>query len=123
MPNIGFFDIPADDVDRAKEFYTALLGWTIEPVPDFPDPGQHRHTIVTGPHAEGTVNAGGLYQRHGSTGIMNFVIVPDLDVVLVHVEKLGGRVILPRTGIENVGFFAVMQDTEGNILGLLQRPS
>ena len=31
MANIGYFDIPADNVDRAKHFYRTLLGWKIEP--------------------------------------------------------------------------------------------
>lgn len=31
MTNIGHFMIPADDVSRAKAFYSALLGWKIEP--------------------------------------------------------------------------------------------
>jgi hypothetical protein len=29
MRNIGWFDIPADDVGRAKKFYQSLLGWRI----------------------------------------------------------------------------------------------
>ena len=123
MPNIGFFDIPADDVDRAKNFYTGLLGWTIEPLAGFPDPAQRRHSIVTGPAGDGTVNTGGLYQRHGSNGIMDFVLVSDLDAVLAKVGPLGGKIVLEKTSIEAVGSFAVIQDTEGNILGLLQRPA
>jgi predicted enzyme related to lactoylglutathione lyase len=31
MANIGFFQIPADDVGRAKKFYQSLFGWKIEP--------------------------------------------------------------------------------------------
>ena len=31
MANIIYFEIPADDVDRAKRFYNSLLGWKIEP--------------------------------------------------------------------------------------------
>ena len=31
MPNIAYFEIPANNVDRAKHFYHALLGWKIEP--------------------------------------------------------------------------------------------
>lgn len=38
MANIVYFEIPADNVDRAKHLYHSLLGWKIEstkvPVPD-----------------------------------------------------------------------------------------
>jgi uncharacterized protein len=33
MPTIVHFDIPADDVERAKKFYTDLFGWKIEKWP------------------------------------------------------------------------------------------
>jgi predicted enzyme related to lactoylglutathione lyase len=32
MPNIAYFEIPADNVDRAKHFYKNVLGWKIEPI-------------------------------------------------------------------------------------------
>jgi len=33
MPTIVHFEIPADDVDRAKYFYTDLFNWKIEEIP------------------------------------------------------------------------------------------
>jgi predicted enzyme related to lactoylglutathione lyase len=30
MPTIVHFDIPADDPERAKKFYSDLFGWKIE---------------------------------------------------------------------------------------------
>jgi predicted enzyme related to lactoylglutathione lyase len=29
-PTVVHFEIPADDIDRARKFYTALFGWKIE---------------------------------------------------------------------------------------------
>jgi uncharacterized protein len=121
MANIGFFDIPANDVGRAKSFYHKLLGWKIEPAEDFPFPEQQRHTIVTGGPAEGTVNIGGLYKRHGPGPILIFSELADIDAVLAKVEKLSGKIVLPRGGVEGVGFFAVIADTEGNMFGLHQK--
>jgi hypothetical protein len=31
MANPGFFQVPVDDVRRAKKFYQSLPGWKIEP--------------------------------------------------------------------------------------------
>lgn len=122
MANIGFFDIPADDVARAGKFYRSLLGWKIEPAKDFPFPEHQRHTIVTGKPEEGAVSSGGLYKRHGPGPILLFAEVTDIDAVLANVENLGGKITLPKGGIEGVGFFAVIMDTEGNAIGLHQRP-
>ena len=33
MPTIVHFDIPADDMNRAKKFYKELFDWKIESVP------------------------------------------------------------------------------------------
>ena len=49
---------------------------------------------------------------------MNFVSVEDIDRVLSNVEKLGGRIMLPKNEIKTVGLVAVIQDTEGNVIGL-----
>jgi predicted enzyme related to lactoylglutathione lyase len=37
-------------------------------------------------------------------------------------EKLGGKIVMPRTGIHYVGFVAVIEDTEGNVFGLWKPP-
>jgi predicted enzyme related to lactoylglutathione lyase len=41
-----------------------------------------------------------------------------MDAMLARVESAGGTVILPRTEIAPNGFIAVVQDTEGNHVGL-----
>jgi predicted enzyme related to lactoylglutathione lyase len=37
MPTIVHFEIPVDDVERAKKFYTDIFGWKIEKWPDIDD--------------------------------------------------------------------------------------
>jgi predicted enzyme related to lactoylglutathione lyase len=122
MANIGHFMIPADNVDRAKEFYHALLGWTIEPPVAAADPAamaeMQYHDISTGAAQKGTMNTGGLYKRHRNEPILNFVIVNDIDTVQAKVEKLGGRIMMPKNEIRGVGQVVMIQDTEGNVIGL-----
>ena len=59
MANIAYFEIPADNVDRAKKFYQSLLGWTIEPTKTPMDPAMvasmQYHDISTGEPEEGTL--------------------------------------------------------------------
>ena len=122
MANIGHFMIPADNVDRAKHFYSTLLGWTIEPVGTPGDmagmAAMQYHDIRTGAALQGTMNTGGLYKRHMSEPILNFVIVDDIDAVQAKVEKLGGKITLPKQDIAGVGLVVMIQDTEGNVIGL-----
>jgi uncharacterized protein len=124
MPNIAYFEIPADNVDRAKKFYHALLGWTIEPTKSMGDPAKMKamqyQDVVTGEKQEGTLSMGGMYKRQMTEQIMNYVMVEDLDMVTAKVEKLGGKIIVPKMAIKGVGWTVIIQDTEGNVLGLWQ---
>jgi uncharacterized protein len=122
MANIGHFMIPADNVDRAKRFYSALLGWKIEPPRTPVDPAimaeMQYYDISTGTARKGMMNTGGLYRRHMAEPILDFVIVDDIDTVQANVEKLGGRIVRPKEEIKGVGLVVMIQDTEGNAIGL-----
>ena len=123
MANLAYFEIPADNVDRAKRFYHALLGWKIEPTRTPMDPAtvasMQYQDISTGEAQEGTLNMGGMYKRQmQGTPIINYVMVEDIDIVLAKVEKLGGKIVLPKMEVKSVGLTAIIQDTEGNAIGL-----
>ena len=122
MPNIAHFMIPADDVQRAKRFYHTLLGWKIGPTKNPMDPAKmaamQYHDISTGAAQEGTMNTGGLYRRHMTESILTFVEVGDIDKVLAKVEKLGGKIVMPKEMIKGVGLVAIIRDTEGNGIGI-----
>jgi predicted enzyme related to lactoylglutathione lyase len=123
MPNIAYFEIPADNIDRAKRFYQSVLGWKIEPTKTPMDPAlaasMQYHDIITGDAKEGTMNMGGMYKRQmPDTPIIDYIMVDNLDNVLASVEKSGGKIIMPVKEITSVGFTAIIQDTEGNPIGL-----
>jgi predicted enzyme related to lactoylglutathione lyase len=122
MANISHFMVPADDVSRARKFYSSLLGWTIEPVHDTPGmPGMDAmqyHEIRTGPARAGSLNSGGLYRRHMNEPVLNFAEVEDLDAAVAKVETLGGKITMPATAIPGVGRVAMILDSEGNLFGI-----
>jgi uncharacterized protein len=122
MANIAYFEIPADNVDRAKHFYNALLGWKVAPTKSMGDPAKmtamQYQDVVTGDAKEGTLNMGGMYKRQMTEQIMNYVMVDDLDKVMAKVAKLGGKIVVPKMAIKGVGWTVIIQDTEGNALGL-----
>src|SRR5665647_2539684 len=59
MANIGYFQVPADDVGRAKKFYQSLLGWKLEPDTTLENKTLEWQNIITGEPETGTMNAGG----------------------------------------------------------------
>ena len=127
MANIIYFEIPADDVDRAKRFYHSLLGWKIEPtkvsVSDMAS--MQYQDIITGESNEvtpmgGTLSMGGMYKRQMNEPIVNYVMVDDIDEKIAMVEKLGGKIAVPKRELESVGQFVIIQDTEGNVIALFK---
>jgi len=127
MANIVYFEIPADDVDRAKRFYNSLLGWKIEPTKvSIPDMASMQYQdIITGETKEvtpmcGTLSMGGMYKRQMNEPIINYVMVDDIDKMIAMVEKLGGKIAVPKKEIKSVGQIVIIQDTEGNAIGLFK---
>lgn len=116
------FEIPADDLGRAGEFYRAAFGWELTPMPEVD------YTVVmttpadeTGrPKEPGAIN-GGMFTRDAARPAPVVTIdVPDVDTALATVEQLGGSVVLPKTPVMGMGFAAYFRDSEGNVVGLWQ---
>jgi hypothetical protein len=121
MPNIGYFEIPADDVGRAKKFYSSLLGWEISPtgMPGSVSPEMEYQDVKCGEPKEGTLSMGGMYRRQmPGSPIIIYAMVEDIDRVLSRVEKLGGKIWVPKMKVEGVGEVAVLGDPEGNGFGV-----
>ncbi|HEY0793178.1 MAG TPA: VOC family protein [Chthoniobacterales bacterium] len=115
--SIVWFDIPADDIERAKSFYGALFGWKIN---RFPGPTQYWQ-IDTGGSDDSP--DGGLMKRQNPQhrGITNYVSVTSADESAAKVEQLGGKICIPKTAVAQMGYFAVCQDPEGNTFALWEK--
>lgn len=114
--NIVWFEIPADNVERAKNFYSALFGWKIE---RFPGAMEYWHIDTGG--SDDTPDGGLMKRQQGQQGITNYISVPALDEYLQKVQELGGKVCLSKTAVPQMGYFAVVQDPEQNTFALWER--
>ena len=116
------FEIPADDLDRAREFYQSAFGWNLASFPEMeyttakttPSDDQGR------PTEPGSIN-GGMFQREDplTTPVIT-VDVDDIDKALETVSSLGGSMVRPRQAVADMGFAAYFKDSEGNLIGLWQ---
>jgi uncharacterized protein len=122
MDKVVHFEIPADDVARAKEFYGSTFGWDLH---DY-DMGGGTYTILQTvtvddkqvPTEPGAIN-GGLMKRSADTANPVITIQVDgIDDALKKIETAGGTTVSPRTEIPDMGAFAYFKDSEGNVMGL-----
>ncbi len=108
---IAHFEIPADDLDRAQKFYSELLGWKIMPT-DNPE----YCLIQTG--EEGDLGGGIMKRMHPQQMPVNYIQVESVEEYSKKAIALGGRLIVPRTAVPTMGYFAQCLDTEGNVFAL-----
>jgi uncharacterized protein len=120
---VTHFELPADNVERAKSFYQKAFGWDITQFP-----GMEYHMVGTTemdqktqqPTKPGAIN-GGLTKRNNEVkGTVITIDVPDIEATLKSVEKLGGKMVRKKEPVADMGFTAYFKDTEGNIVGLWQ---
>ena len=109
MSAIVYFEIRFDDAERAKKFYTELFGWKIEKVP-----GTEYHMITT---QDGT-NGGMMKRFNINQKITDYFGVHSVLESAAKVETLGGKILVPKMAIAEIGYFALCMDTEGNVFGL-----
>lgn len=123
MPAVVHFEIPADDLDRARSFYGSVFGWQMETMPMSGGEYTAIYTVPVDPQTQlptepGAIN-GGLVQREERTPAPVVTIdVPAIDAALAQVEASGGSVVTPRTEIPGMGAYAYFTDPEGNVVGL-----
>jgi len=114
---ITWFEIPARDIDRAARFYETLLGTRL------------RRDTINGTSlavfayeeggVSGCLQAGPGVPAPGSATVVYLDATPSLDQALLRAAEAGGRVLQPRTALPpGMGFFAHVEDLEGNRVGL-----
>jgi uncharacterized protein len=119
LPSIVHFEVPIDDLERAKKFYTELFDWKIEKAT-----GPFEYwTISTTADDEDSNTIGGIGGRmmkrqDSQQRIGNYVGVASIEDYTSKVEKLGGKVLVPKMTIPGNGYVAVCMDTEGNTFSL-----
>ncbi len=110
MPTICHFEIPADDIEQVRKFYSKLFGWKIER-----DKGLMEYwRINTTPNAVGGISGGVERRQDPQHRITIWIDVPSVDEFAAKVETLGGRVFVPKTALPGRGYYAYCLDPEDN---------
>jgi len=102
---IVHFEIPANDVDKLKKFYSKLFGWKIEKAPG---PIEY-WTIMTVPVDEKMMLSrpganGGMYKKERAENKpVNYISVESIDKYIEQVKALGGKIVQGKQEVQGVG--------------------
>ena len=114
---IVHIDIPATDPKATSAFYGKVFGWDIQSAPGYETYPMFR---AEGGPGGGFTTAGSGYEGMTYTAgeVLIYLASQDIDADLGRVEANGGQVVLPKSEIPHVGWWAVFKDPSGNKIGL-----
>ena len=117
--HIGWCDLMSDNVDKARDFYTKVLGWDTEVM----DIGKGPYTVFK----IGDRPVAGLMAKPreaaaagAPTAWTSYVTVDDVDACTATVTGAGGGVIVEPVDIPAVGRMAIIQDPTGGVIGIIK---
>jgi predicted enzyme related to lactoylglutathione lyase len=117
--SLNWFEISVSDIDRAKKFYETIFGIKMEAqemmgmkMAFFPSEnmnGKVSGGLVQGPMHKPSADGAKVYLNGN----------PDLSQPLSKVERAGGKVVMPKTKVnDEIGFMGYFADSEGNVVAL-----
>lgn len=105
-------EIPAKDPFSGSQWYADVFGWKLSPMPEM--------DYVTF-EAEGGP-AGGFPRIDGNMyhpkDITVYIDTNDVDATVKRIEEHGGKLLLPKSPIPGMGWFALFEDPSGNRMGV-----
>ena len=116
------FEIPFDDGDRARAFYSDVFDWSIQTMPELRvhDRVDRAEPATRAPTEPGYIG-GGMMQRQDEIGTPVITLaVDDIDKTMATIEEHGGSTVAPKMAVAEMGFAAYFRDSEGNLMGLWQ---
>ena len=122
MDKVEHFELPADNVERATNFYMKVFKWELNPVPGV------KYTRLLTIRVDDKVTLPRPFEVNGAiikrtkevTTPVVTITVTDMDDTLKRIAKEGGKVLVSKTEFSDRGYTAYFSDSEGNVMGLWQ---
>lgn len=117
---VGWFEIYVSDIERAKTFYEGVLKVSLQSLASPDGDGLVMWAFPMDP--EGAGSSGAIVSMPGEQPTGNGTIVyftcDDCAVEAGRVNDNGGSIMKEKFSIDEYGFIALVNDPEGNVIGL-----
>ncbi len=117
MNAVGWFEIPATDLERAVKFYESVFRIKMSRNEMGPLKMAWFEWTEDAPGAAGSLVKADGYAP-SLAGTLVYFSVDDIDGTLTRVKAGSGKTLMPRTAIGEYGFIAHFEDSEGNRVAL-----
>jgi len=121
MSRVIHFDIEAENMKRAAEFYTKVFGWKIDKWKGDKWEGPTDYmNISTGKTGEPGIDGGLMRKVTGRKSSSIAIGVDSIDDATKRIENAGGNIVFPKTTVPGFGYVANFKDPEGNVISLME---
>jgi hypothetical protein len=118
---VGWFEIYVQDMDRARKFYEAVMQLELTNMHSPDNAGGPLMWAFPGQQG-GYGSPGALVKMEGfgggGNGVLVYFITEDCAAAAARAASAGGKIVKEKFSIGEYGFIALVNDTEGNMIGL-----
>jgi predicted enzyme related to lactoylglutathione lyase len=113
MSKVVHFEIPTDNPEKCMDFYSKIFGWKFNRF------GEEQYWLVdAGPKEEYGIGGAIMKKNHPDQPLTNAINVESINETAEEIKKHGCELVVPKTEIPNMGWFAYFKDPDNNIMGL-----
>ncbi len=106
MHSVGHIELPTTDFKMTQKFFGKLFGWKFEEVPDW---DYMLFYAPEKPHG-GFYKVKKMAKKHT---VLIYIEVDSIDVKLKEIKKLKGKVVVPKSPIAQMGWWAKFETPDG----------
>ena len=113
---VGYIEIPTDNVEETKTFYSNMFGWEYEQTEE--EKGEvegGNYWLIKNAGLKGAITP----QRENNQTPTFYIMVESIDDFISKSQKQGAKIIVNKKEISE-GFYATLQDKQKNTFGLWQ---
>jgi len=124
LDKVVHFEIPVDNLERAKKFYKTAFNWALNPMP------QMEYTLLNTVEADeknmpkepGAINGGMMKRGEAIKNVVITISVENMDAAIKKVQSLGGKIVQGKMEVPNMGITAYFQIPRETFWGFGKQP-
>jgi predicted enzyme related to lactoylglutathione lyase len=112
---IGYIEIPTDNIEETKKFYSNMFGWEYEKSEEEGGGGGENYWLIKNAGIKGAITS----KREDNQTPTFYIMVESIDDFIAKSQNQGAKVVVDKKEISE-GFYATLQDQQQNTFGLWQ---
>ncbi len=113
LNNINYFELPDDETNQLKEFYTSLFGWKFEKGKENEDYWYTKNTGIKGAI---------LKRRDNIQNATFYIEVCSIGECISKAKNGGAKILVEKQEISE-GYYALLEDPQGCMVGIWEDKS